>query len=244
MRKIIIAGNWKMNKTIGESISLVKKLKGLVKGIDDREIVVCPAFTALSAVSAELKGSNIKVGAQNMHFENSGAFTGEISPLMLKELVSYVIIGHSERRHVFGEDDALINKKVKAAISNGLKPILCVGETLEKREKGNMEKVVNSQLSKGLEGVKDNIVIAYEPVWAIGTGKTATPQQAEDAHLFIRNLLKSIYDDKVSDGTSILYGGSVKPSNIKDLISCDNIDGVLVGGASLDAKSFSDIVKC
>ncbi len=247
MRSIIIAGNWKMNKTIGESISMVKELKTLVRDIGDRAILVCPPATALSSVGAELKGSNISLGAQNMHFEENGAFTGEISAGMLKEIgVEYVILGHSERRHVFEEDDSLINKKVKTAISSGLKPILCVGETLEERENGRMEDVVSTQLSDGLGGIEDikNLVIAYEPVWAIGTGKTATPSQAEEVHVLIRKVLGAIFDDEISEGISILYGGSVKPGNIKELISQDNIDGVLVGGASLDAKSFSEIVKC
>lgn len=249
MRKIIIAGNWKMNKTVKESISLVKELKRLVKGIDDREIIVCPAFTALAAVGAEIRGSNIILGAQNMHFEKEGAFTGEISPLMLKEFgVRYVIIGHSERRHVFNENDGLINKKIKSALENGLKPIFCVGETLGERENGNTEDVVRSQVNKGLDGIPKkemkNIVIAYEPVWAIGTEKNATPKQTEGVHLFIRNLLSSIHDKKTADETIILYGGSVKPSNIKELISQRGIDGVLVGGASLDAKIFAEIVKC
>jgi len=247
MRKIIIAGNWKMNKTIGESISMVKELRKLVEGIEDRSVLVCPPFTALSSVSAELKGSNVSLGAQNMHFEGEGAFTGEISASMLKEIgVEYVILGHSERRHIFNEDDSLINKKIKTAISNGLRAILCVGETLEEREDGKMEDVVCGQISNCLEGIDDmeNIVIAYEPVWAIGTGKTASPSQAEEAHVLIRNVLGSIFDDTVSEGVTILYGGSVKPGNIKELISQDNIDGVLVGGASLDAKNFSEIVKC
>lgn len=249
MRKVIIAGNWKMNETIGEAISLVKELKKLVKGIDDREIIVCPAFTALAAVGAEIKGSNIILGAQNMYFEEEGAFTGEVSPLMLKEIgVKYVIIGHSERRHVFNEKNELINKKLRSALENGLEPIFCVGETLEEREEGKTEDVVSSQMNKGLEGITKkgmkNIVIAYEPVWAIGTGRTATPEQAEEVHLFIRKLLKSMFDDKISEESVILYGGSVKPGNIKDLISQDDIDGVLVGGSSLDAKGFAEIVRC
>jgi len=238
-----------MNKTIGESISLVKELKKLIKDFDDREIVVCPPFTSLAAVGAEIKGSNIDLGAQNMHFEKEGAFTGEISSLMLKEIgVEYVILGHSERRHVFGEDDVLINKKIKSALENNLKPIFCIGEKLEEREENKTEQVVGEQINKGLKAIakKDmkNSVIAYEPVWAIGTGKNATPEQAEEVHLFIRNLLKSMFDHNVADETTILYGGSVKPDNIKDLIAQDNIDGVLVGGASLNAKGFAEIVKC
>jgi len=249
MRKTIIAGNWKMSKTIGEAISLVKELKKLVKGIKDREIIVCPAFTSLAAVGAEIKGSNIILGAQNMHFEKEGAFTGEISPPMLKEIcVKYVIIGHSERRHVFNEDDELINKKVKSALENDLKPILCVGETLEEREADKTKEIVGEQINEGLSNVKKgdmkNVTIAYEPVWAIGTGKTASPEQAEEVHSFIRELLNSMFNDKISEDMVILYGGSVKPGNIKELISQDDIDGALVGGASLKAKSFAEIVKC
>jgi len=249
MRKTIIAGNWKMNKSIGESISLVKELKKLLKGIDDREIVVCPPFTSLASVAAELKTSSIKLGAQNMYFENQGAFTGEISPLMLKEIVTeYVIIGHSERRHILNENDDMINKKIKSALQNELKPIFCIGEKLEEREANKTKDVVESQIKKGLKDVKKeemkNIVIAYEPVWAIGTGKNATPEQADEVHLFIRNLLTKIFDKKTGEEAIILYGGSVNPENIKSLIAKDNIDGALVGGASLDAKSFSEIVKC
>lgn len=249
MRKTIIVGNWKMNKTIGESVSLIKELKGLVKDVKDREIVVCPPFTALSAVSAELKGSNIELGAQNMHFEKTGAFTGEVSQLMLKDIgVKYVILGHSERRHVFNEDDELINKKIKSALESGLKPIFCVGEKLEEREAGMTENVVSEQIKRGLEGIskKDmkNLVIAYEPVWAIGTGKNATPEQAEEVHLLIRGLLKEMFDNKTAEETVILYGGSVKPDNINELISKEDIDGALVGGASLNAKSFSEVAKC
>jgi len=245
MRKTIIAGNWKMNKTVGEAISLVKELKNLLKDIDDREIVICPPFTSLAPVAAELKASNIALGAQNMHFEKQGAFTGEISPSMLKEIgVKYVIIGHSERRHILNEDDELINKKIKSALENKLKPILCVGETLEERNKDKTKNIVGEQINQGLKDIKKPVTIAYEPVWAIGTGKTATSEQAEEVHLFIRKLLSELFDEKTAENTSILYGGSVKPQNIKELISKDDIDGALVGGASLDAKSFTEIVKC
>jgi triosephosphate isomerase len=249
MREIIIAGNWKMNKTIGEAISLVKELKKLVKEVDDKKVIVCPPFTALAVVSAELKGSNIELGAQNMHFEKQGAFTSEISPLMLKEIgTKYVIIGHSERRHIFNEDDELINKKIRSALENNLKPIFCVGETLEEREANKTEDIVSNQIKKGLEDIKKkemkDVIIAYEPVWAIGTGKTASPQQTEEVHQLIRKLLSSIYDQKTADETTILYGGSVKPGNAADLISQDDIDGALVGGASLEAKTFAEIVKC
>ncbi len=249
MRKTLIAGNWKMNKNIGEAISLVKELKKLVEDVDDREIVVCPPSISLAAVSAELKGSSIQLGAQNMHFEKQGAFTGEISPLMLKEIgTKYVILGHSERRQIFNEDDELINKKIKSALENNLTPILCVGETLNEREVDKTREIVGEQLNKGLNGIKNkdmkNIVVAYEPIWAIGTGKTATPEQAEEVHSFIRNLLKSMFDSKTAEDIIILYGGSVKPNNAKDLVSKDNIDGALVGGASLDAKDFAEIIKC
>lgn len=238
-----------MNKTIGEAISSVKELKKSLKEVNDREIVVCPPFTSLAAVGAEIKTSNIELGAQNMYFEKQGAFTGEISPLMLKEIgVKYVILGHSERRHILNENDELINKKIKSALENNLKSIFCVGETLEQREKNKTKQIVGDQINKGLKNVKKkdmkNVVIAYEPVWAIGTGKNATPQQAEEVHLFIRNLLKSMFDNKIAEETSILYGGSVNQDNIKDLIAQGNIDGVLVGGASLDAKNFAEIVKC
>jgi len=248
MKKPLIAGNWKMNKTIGEAVSLVKELKEFVRDISDRELLVCPPFTALSSAAAEASGSNVQVGAQNMHYEDEGAFTGEISPKMLKELgVKYVILGHSERRHIFGEDDELVNKKVKKAIKESLIPILCVGETLNQREAGQTEVTVEGQIKKGLAAVTAeemrNVVIAYEPVWAIGTGKTATPEQAEEVHKFIRELLKSLLDEETSENTRILYGGSMKPENAKGLMAMANIDGGLIGGAALDAKSFADIVK-
>ena len=235
----IIAGNWKMNNTVEESLSLIKELKSLVKEVKDKEIIVCPPFTSLSTVAKELKDSKIRLGAQNLYFEQKGAFTGEISPLMLKDIcVEYVIIGHSERRHILKENDERINKKMKSALANDLKPIFCVGETLKQRETGKTKDIVKGQITKGLAGIKDirNIIIAYEPVWAIGTGKNATPGQAGEVHLFIRKLIKA----KIP----ILYGGSVNPKNIKDLISQKDIDGVLVGGASLNAKDFSQIAKC
>ena len=241
----IIAGNWKMNKTVGEAVSLVKELRGLVSDVKDREIIVCPTFTALSSVKAELATSNVKVGAQNMYYEEKGAFTGEISPEMLKELCSHVIIGHSERRAYFNETNGTVNKKIKIALKNDLIPIVCVGEKLEERESGKMKDVVKDHITNGLAGLHKQemakVIIAYEPVWAIGTGKTATPEQAEEVHAFIRDLLKEIFDPGVAKVTRILYGGSVKPKNIKELMAKENIDGGLIGGASLDAKSFSDI---
>jgi len=248
MRKPFIAGNWKMNKKIGEGVSLVKELKEFVMDANDKDILVCPSFIALSSVSAELKGSNIMVGAQNMHFEDEGAFTGEICPDMLKEVgVNYVIIGHSERRHIFNEDDELINKKVKRSIVEEMNPILCVGETLEQREADDTQSIIEMQISKNLAGVTEEemkqVTIAYEPVWAIGTGKTATPEQAQEVHKFIRELIKSMLGVEVANNTRILYGGSVKPDNVKGLMAMEDIDGGLVGGASLDAKSFADIVN-
>ena len=248
MRKPIIAGNWKMNKTNKEAVALAKELKKSLKGIKNREIVVCPPFTALSDVAKELKGSNIGLGAQNAYCEEQGAFTGEVSVSMLKEIgVKYVIIGHSERREHFKETNELINKKVKNALKNGLKPILCVGEKLLEREAGETERIVENHISNGLKSLtkKDvlNCVIAYEPVWAIGTGRTATPAQAEEVHVFIRKLLEKMFDKETAGKVRIQYGGSVKPDNIKELMAKENIDGALVGGASLDANSFTKIVR-
>lgn len=246
--KKLIAANWKMNKNAKEAVSYVKELKKLVKG-SDAEIVICPPFTLLSAVADELKGSSIKLGAQNMHFENSGAFTGEISPLMLKKIgCEYVILGHSERREHFKEDNELINRKVLAALKNGLKPILCVGETLEERQHERTEDVLEEQLLKCLDNVKDikNVAIAYEPVWAISKGdpnkKSATKADAEEAHLFIRQVLDGIYGEDAKD-VRIIYGGSMKPENVKELLEMRNINGGLVGNASLDVKSFFEIIK-
>jgi len=243
MRTPFIAGNWKMNKDNVESISLVKELINLVEDAKV-DIAVFPAFTSLNVVFETIKNTNIKLGAQNMHYEEEGAFTGEISPLMLKDC-EYVILGHSERRHIFNEKDDLINKKIIAALKHNLKPILCIGETLEEREQNATFKIIESQLKNSLLEIKDmkNVTIAYEPVWAIGTGKTATPEQAEEVHVFIRKLLGELYNKEIADSTRILYGGSVKPENIKALMAKENIDGVLVGGASLDAKKFAQIVK-
>ena len=246
VRRLLIAGNWKMHKTIPEALDLVRELKELVRDVNDRDILVCPPFTALYPVSRELEGSNIVLGGQNMYFEEQGAFTGEISPLMLKDAgCSYVILGHSERRHIFGETDELVNKKVLSAINHGLIPILCVGELLEERESGKTQEVVEKQVREGLKGVDgDNeFVIAYEPVWAIGTGKTATPELAEEVHLFIRQVLSDMFGSEKANSVRILYGGSVKPENAAGLLNMENIDGALVGGASLKAESFAKIVK-
>ena len=246
VRRLLIAGNWKMHKTIPEALDLVRELKELVKDVNDRDILVCPPFTALYPVSRELEGSNIVLGGQNMYFEEQGAFTGEISPLMLKDAgCSYVILGHSERRHIFGETDELVNKKVLSAINHGLIPILCVGELLEERESGKTQEVVEKQVREGLKGIDgDNeFVIAYEPVWAIGTGKTATPELAEEVHLFIRQVLSDMFGSEKANSVRILYGGSVKPENAAGLLNMENIDGALVGGASLKAESFAKIVN-
>ncbi len=248
MRKPFLAGNWKMNKTVPEALELVKELKKAVADVQDRDIMVGVPFTVLYSVVEELKGSNIKVAAENMYFEEKGAFTGEISPLMLSDLkVDYVILGHSERRHIFGESNELINKKVKSALSHNLLPILCIGELLEEREAGKMEEVVKTQTVEGFKDISKadalKVTIAYEPVWAIGTGKTATPEDADQVHGFIRKVLAEIYDEETAQSIRIQYGGSVKPENVDNLMSKKNIDGALVGGASMKADSFARIVK-
>ncbi|MBD3164248.1 triose-phosphate isomerase [Candidatus Woesearchaeota archaeon] len=244
-RKPLIAGNWKMNKTAAEAKAFLEELKN--RDIpEDRDVLVCPAFTSLNEAARLLKGSKIFFGAQNMHFKESGAFTGEISPLMLKEIgCDYVILGHSERRHVFGEEDVLINNKVKGALKHGLNPILCVGETIEQRKDNKTSEIIKEQVLEGLRDVSEisKVTIAYEPVWAIGTGETATPRQAEAIHIFIRALVSHRYSDAVGKGMRILYGGSVKPSNIKNIMAEEDIDGVLVGGTSLDIEQFSRLVN-
>lgn len=246
MRKSLIAGNWKMYKTPGESVEFVKSLIENTKDYDDRDVLICPPFTSLSAVSdVLLKNSSIKLGAQNVHFEDEGAFTGEVSTKMLADTgVEYVICGHSERRNVFGESNGMVNKKVKKTAEEGLKPILCIGEKLEERESGKTFDVISSQVKESLDGFErtELLVVAYEPVWAIGTGKTATPEQAEEVHFFIRNLLAQMFNKDVSDGIIMLYGGSVKPDNIDSIMKQKNIDGVLVGGASLKIDSFCRII--
>jgi triosephosphate isomerase len=248
MRRPIIAGNWKMNKTVSEAVDLVRQLKVLVADVRDVDIVVAPTFTALHAVSREIEGSNIELAAQDVFWEPSGAYTGEISPTMLKDVgCRYVIIGHSERRRYFGETNKLVHKKIRASLAVGLLPILCVGEALDEREAGKTFDAVKIQIIQCLEGFSlgemDKITIAYEPIWAIGTGKTATPQQAEEVHGFIRGQLGSISHRRISETMRIQYGGSVNPDNIADLMAQPNIDGALVGGASLLADSFSRIVK-
>jgi triosephosphate isomerase len=245
MRVPLIAGNWKMNKTPQEGVQLINDLKGLIKNTA-AEVAVCPTFVGLSDALKAVEGSNIKVGAQNMYHKDSGAYTGEISPAFLKAMkVEYVILGHSERRQYFGETNEEINKKVAAALTHGLKPILCVGETLEEREKGITFDVIKEQVQKCLAGLNEfnleDLVIAYEPVWAIGTGRTATKEDANEVIGFIREQLKDILGEKLSLNIRILYGGSVKSSNIKELMDMPEIDGALVGGASLDPEEFAKI---
>lgn len=247
-RKLIIAGNWKMNKTVAEAADLVKDLKISLANIKEVDIIVCPPFTALCDVSKEVLHSNIRLGAQNMSEHLNGAYTGEIAAGMLKEFsVRYVILGHSERRQYQKESDELISKKALAAHAASIKPIVCVGELLAEREAGLTEKVLETQVRGSLAGLTkaqmEETVIAYEPVWAIGTGKTATTAQAEEAHAFIRRLLASMFDETVARKVRIQYGGSVKPSNARELMSQPNVDGALVGGASLEARSFADIIK-
>ena len=248
-RKLILAGNWKMNKTVAEALALVGDLKLELANIREVDIVVCPPFTALESVSkAVIDDSNIRLGAQNMSENNFGAYTGEICAGMLKEFsVRYVILGHSERRQYQKESDALIAKKAAAAHAASLKPIICVGETLAEREAGQMQQVLETQVRGSLAGLtKEQMVetiVAYEPVWAIGTGKTATTQQAQEAHAFIRGLLVKLFSEAVAKKVRIQYGGSVKPANARELMSQPDVDGALVGGAALETRSFADIVK-
>ena len=251
MRKLI-AANWKMNKGSEDAVQLVNELKELVKGNHNCDILICPPFTALHSVHEKIKNSNILLGAQNMHYEASGAFTGDISASMIKAAgCSYVILGHSERREFFHEDDMLINKKVHSALKSGLNPILCVGEMLEQREKGWTQQILEKQLSNGLHGISqeqmNKITIAYEPVWAISRGnanvKSATPEDAKKSHDFIRHVISDMLGHDIADSVRILYGGSMKPENAKQLLSIKGIDGGLVGNASLNAKSFAEIVN-
>ena len=247
-RKLIIAGNWKSNKTVAEALTLVNDLKRELASVKEVDIVVAPPYTALESVSKAILDSNIRLAAQNMSENGVGAFTGEIAAVMLKEFSTrYVILGHSERRQFQKETDALIAKKALAVHAAALKPIVCVGETLAEREGNLMEKVLTTQVTGSLAGLTKEqaveTVIAYEPVWAIGTGKTATTQQAQDAHAFIRGLLVKMYDEATARKVRIQYGGSVKPNNAKELMSQPDVDGALVGGASLEGRSFADIIK-
>ena len=248
MRKPLIAANWKMYKRVGEAVETLEAFKPLVAGITGADIVICPTFTALGAAGAAVKGSNVALGAQNVYKEEKGAFTGEISPQMLLDVgCTWVIIGHSERRKIFGEGDALLNEKLHYALKCGLNVMFCVGETIEERQGGQMNTVLSRQITEGLKGLSEadfaRVAVAYEPVWAIGTGVTATPEQAEEAHAFVRGLVREQFGATIADGLRIQYGGSVKPGNAAELIAKPNVDGFLVGGASLEAGSFAEIVK-
>jgi len=248
MRTPIIAGNWKMNTVVEDAKALVQDLKVRIGDVTNVEILVCPPFISLTTVAEVIKGSNIGLGAQNLYWEKSGAFTGEISgPMLMSAGCTHVIIGHSERRAYFHETDETVNKKIFAALAEGLKPIVCVGETLEERESGDTFDVIKRQITGGLAKLSaeqmKTVVIAYEPVWAIGTGKTATPEQAQEVHVFIRKLLAERFGETTASETRIQYGGSVKPDNVTILMSQPDIDGALVGGASLKADSFEKIVK-
>lgn len=247
-RRYFIAGNWKMNKTSSEAATLAQGVVEAVGNVSNVDIAICPTFTSLETVEKIIEGSNVKLGAQNMHFEKSGAFTGEISAAMLRELhCAYVILGHSERRQYFKECDCLINKKVKAAVASSLKPILCVGETLEEREANKTIEVVSTQTKGGLDDLTAEealkVVIAYEPVWAIGTGKTATPAMAQEVHAEIRKVLAGMFGENVAEKIQILYGGSMKPENADELLAQKDIDGGLIGGAALKADSFAALVN-
>jgi triosephosphate isomerase len=248
MRTPLVAGNWKMFKTTGESAAFVKEFLPLVAGVTGVEIVLAPPFPSLGVVASLTAGTSIGVASQNVHFAAEGAYTGEVSASMVKDTgARYAIIGHSERRQYFAETDDSVNRKVKAALAAGLLLILCLGETLEEREAGKTTEVAGRQLRAGLQGIaaaeSRKVVVAYEPVWAIGTGKTATPGQAQEVHAFLRGILKEIWGAGAADSVRILYGGSVKPENIADLMANADIDGALVGGASLTAKAFAGIVK-
>ena len=248
MRKQIIAGNWKMHTDLAEATILVEGIKAaLAEGEVSREVVVCPPFTGLSTVADLIEDTDVRLGAQNMYFEPKGAFTGEVSPLMLTDVgCHYVILGHSERREYFSESDALINQKIKAAFQYDLIPILCVGESLAQREANETQSFIDSQLTAGLEGLTaeqvSQMVIAYEPIWAIGTGKTATAEQAQEIHAFIRSLIAEKYGKEIADNCSILYGGSCKPSNAKELFANPDVDGGLIGGAALKVSDFKGII--
>jgi len=247
-RRPIIAANWKMHKTVDEAISFLDALQKRIGPCEDREVVVAPPFTALAAARCALQHQSVRLAAQNCHWEAKGAYTGEISPLMLQDLgCRYVIVGHSERRHLFAETDDMVQKKVAAVFGHGMVPILCVGEVLEEREGERTFEVVNRQVESALDGLSrrllPELVLAYEPVWAIGTGKTATPDQAQEVHAFIRERLSSLFDKTVAKHVRILYGGSVKPDNVDALMAQPDVDGLLVGGASLEVVSFQRIVQ-
>lgn len=244
----LIAGNWKMHCTTAEAVKLSRAFADSCKDLSDREVMIAPPFTVLAAVAEGVAGSPVKVGAQNVAWRKEGAYTGEISPVMLQDAgVDMVIVGHSERRHIFGEDDAMINQRLLGAIEYGLIPILCVGETLEEREEEITFSVIEEQVRRGLMGVEpeqiSRVVVAYEPVWAIGTGKTASKEQAQEVHAYIRKVLADLYEKKLADEIRILYGGSVKPENVDSLMAQPDIDGALVGGAALKSESFDRIIN-
>lgn len=248
VRKPLVAGNWKMNRLIEDSVETATSLKSLVSGVTSVEIVICPVFTALHSVAQVLRGSNIQLGAQNCYLKESGAFTGELSPQMLLNAgCQWVIIGHSERREYFQESDELLNGKLHYALQSGLKVMFCIGETLQERETGKMNDVITRQVTRGLQGLSesdfDKVALAYEPVWAIGTGVTASPEQAEEAHAFVRSLVSDQFGEGVASKLRIQYGGSVKPDNTAELMAKPNVDGALVGGAALKADSFAAIIK-
>jgi len=247
MRIPFIAGNWKMYKTVQEAVVFVKELRRLVKDVTDVEIVVAPAFTAVHAAAEAARNTNIGIAAQDVYWEGEGAFTGEVSPAMIKEAgAQYVIVGHSERRRLFGETDQIVNRKAMAVMASGLTPIVCIGETLEERERAETLGVLDRQIKEGLKAFTAaqvaDLIVAYEPVWAIGTGRNATAEQAEEAHAHIRGRLQEWFGEEAADRCHILYGGSVKPGNIRELITQPDVDGALVGGASLDVESFAGIV--
>ena len=247
-RKVIIAGNWKMNKTVKEAVAFIQEIAPKVADIDDVEIVVCPTFTALAQSVEAAAGTKVKIGAQNIHWAQSGAFTGEISADMLKETgVEYVIIGHSERRQYFGETDATVNQRLVAALNAGLIPMVCIGELLEERESGKTEEVLKTQICGAFTDIDasdiEKLVVAYEPVWAIGTGKTATPDMAQETHAYIRSVIADLYSTEVAAKVRIQYGGSMKPGNSSELVAQNDIDGGLVGGAALEADSFAELIK-
>jgi triosephosphate isomerase len=246
-RRPLIAGNWKMHLTLAEAVQLAQAVATAAAGCPDRDVIIAPPFTALAAVTAAIKGTSLQVAAQNVAWEKQGAYTGEISPIMLKDIgVNAVIIGHSERRHIFGENDTMINRRLRGALDAEMLPILCLGETLGEREAGTTLAVLERQLRDGLEEVQKaeavRVALAYEPVWAIGTGKTASKEQAQEVHAFLRQCLAGLYEKNIAETIRILYGGSVKPDNIDELMAQPDIDGVLVGGAALQAESFERII--
>ena len=248
MRIPIIAGNWKMYKTVADTVKYVKEFRGMVKDISDVEIVIAPPFTAVHAAAEAARNSNVIIAAQDLYWEREGAFTGEVSAQMVREAgAEYVIIGHSERRTLFGETDTMVNQKTVAAFATGLTPIVCIGETLDQRDRNETLAVLDRQITNGLEGLTGEqlaqLVIAYEPVWAIGTGRTATPAQAGEAHTHIRGRLRQWFGAEAADKCHVIYGGSVKPENAKDLVGQADVDGALVGGASLDIRAFFEIIS-